>query len=444
MSRDNKVFDKKVDRLIMDKSKATEKYRNYILNKLMQMFEYENLPDSIPPDIFDQFLFENGNLWWEYVKGEHYVFTGGKGGVPDVYNRPTTYTFANPALALSKTSTIGVDGVMIRNDTYQEGLLPLIDKFAMLLTETTISMHSNIINSRDINAISAGDDRSYKGATEYLRLIKNGETGVIAESQLLDGVRRHPTSENSNMNQLREQYQFLESKLYAELGINSQHNMKRQYISDEENLSGEDLLLPLIDNMLLCRERGLDEVNEMYDLNVQVKLRGTWELKFEELATAIERAEEGYIEEDGYGEEQESTETVESITEEPSEEIREEPAEEPTEEPTEEEPTEEDPTEEDPIEEGTDEEGTTEEESTEEEPAEEEQVDEEPVDEETVDEEPEVNIEINIANDDSEIIIDDEEQVDDEEPVEEEQEEEEQEEEEEEIEEEEREDDVDE
>ena len=416
MSRNNKVFDKKVESHILDKSRATIKYRNYILNKLIQMFEYENLPESIPHEIFDQFLFENGNLWWEYVKGEHYVFTGGKGGVPDVYNRPTTYTFANPALSLSKTSTIGVDGVMIKNDTYQEGLLPLIDKFAMLLTEVTISMRSNIINSRDINAISAGDDRSYKGASEYLRLIQNGETGVIAESQLLDGVRRHPTSENTHMNQLREQYQFLESKLYVELGINSQHNMKRQYISDEENLAGEDLLLPLIDNMLMCREEGLKEVNEMYDLNVQVKLRGTWELKFEELTTAIERAEEGYIEGEEYGEEQESTETVEDITEEQTEEIREDE--------NEEEPTEEGTTEEETDEEETDEEETYEEEATEEETTEEgtaEETTEEDIEtgevEGVEDDESGVNIEINIANEDSEIITNDEEVDDSEEDL---------------------------
>ena len=38
----------------------------------------------------------------------------------------------------------------------------------------------------------------------------------------------------------------------------------------------EDALLPLIDQMLECREKFCEEVNELYGLNISVELNSSW------------------------------------------------------------------------------------------------------------------------------------------------------------------------
>lgn len=289
----NKWFDKIKDLNIKNKKTALINFIDNMLNKTQQIFEYKNLPDSIPEDILERMLQTNGNVFFHEVRGTLYVFTGGLGGVPDVYYYPTIYTIANPALQYSTSARIGIDGVLMKNDSAMQGLLPLLHKYGVLLTEMDISINNTIINTRDYNAFAAGDDRTKLSAEEYQRKIEAGETAVIAENQLLDGIRRLPSQSTSGtLRDLRETYQYLKSLLYSDLGLKTAFNMKSQYVSDEENIINDDTLLPLIDNMLECRQTAIEDVNKMYGLDIQVKLRGTWELQQEEVNRAIEVLED--------------------------------------------------------------------------------------------------------------------------------------------------------
>lgn len=293
MSR-NKLFERYKDWHIKDKHRALRNFVDILLNKTVQIFEYRNLPETIPEKILEEMLQTNGNVFFTKVNGEYYVFTGGLGGEPDVYYRPTLYTIANPALNLSKSYTIGKDGVLIRNDWRMRGLLPLIHKYGVLLVESDISINNAIIATRDYNAFSALTDNARASAEEYQRKIEAGDSYVIGEKSLIESIKRHPTNPNNNtMRDLKEMYQYIKAMLYSDLGMKTAYNFKSQYVSDQENVINDDTLLPLIDNMLDMRQEALAEINEMYGLDIQVKLKGTWELQQEEVEQAISALEEG-------------------------------------------------------------------------------------------------------------------------------------------------------
>lgn len=262
-----------------DKTSCVNSHISYMLNRTQSMFEYDGLPDTIPKRILELFLQTNGHVCFYKHDGDLYVFTGSMGGKPDVYYMPTEYIIANPGLELSVSAKIGKDCVVIPNDSLYLGLLPVCERYATMLTENELSMNIASINSRIVSLISAGDDRTAKSAEKYLQDIADGKQGVIGENSFLDGVKSQVYGNTANSNaitNLIEHEQYIKASWFNELGLNANYNMKREAINSGESQLNDDMLLPLVDNMLECRKNGLEKVNKMFDTNITVRLASSW------------------------------------------------------------------------------------------------------------------------------------------------------------------------
>lgn len=275
-----------------DKTTCARQHIAYMLNRTQSMFRWDGLPDSIPERVLELFLQTNGNVCFYEYDGKLYVFTGGMGGEPDVYYMPTIYTIANPALRLSKSLLIGVDCVVMPNDSLYLGLLPLFSRYATGMTENELSMKIAIVNSRIIDLISASDDRTRASAEKFLADIEEGKQGIIAENAFLDGVRAQPyaTTANSNaLTNLIETEQYLKASWFNELGLNANYNMKRESLNTSESQMNNDALLPLVDDMLKCRRLAASKVNEMFGTEISVSLASSWEDNEQEIELEHER-----------------------------------------------------------------------------------------------------------------------------------------------------------
>ena len=80
--------------------------------------------------------------------------------------------------------------------------------------------------------------------------------------------------------------------------------MKREAINSNESQLNEDMLQPLIDNMLREREEGVERVNKMFGTNIKVHFNSAWEqneieeeLALQEMETVTYQAEEAPAEE---------------------------------------------------------------------------------------------------------------------------------------------------
>lgn len=263
-----------------DKPKCINQHISYMLNRTQSMFHWENLPETIPERSLELFLQINGNVCFYEHDGKLYVFTGGMGGEPDVYFMPTIYTIANPALKLSVNAKIGIDCVVMPNDSLYIGLIPMFTRYASAMTENELSLRVAIINSRILDLISASDDRTKASAEKYLSDIVDGKLGIIAENQFLNGIRSQPygaTGNNTTLTNIIETEQYLKASWFNELGLNANYNMKRESLNTSESQMNNDALLPLIDNMLSCRKLAVEKVNEMFGLNISVSLASSWE-----------------------------------------------------------------------------------------------------------------------------------------------------------------------
>ena len=122
------------------KAANTAQLTNYMLAKTLSMFEWENLHETIPAKELGRLLQVNGFAFITEVEGKLYAFTGGLGGVGDVYDNPTEITISNPALKFNKTLNLKEDGVLICNDDLKIGLIPIFQKHNSLLVENDINM----------------------------------------------------------------------------------------------------------------------------------------------------------------------------------------------------------------------------------------------------------------------------------------------------------------
>lgn len=259
-----------------DKGYMLQSYIRYYLARLQSMFEYKGLPDTIPQKWLEHYLLCNGNALIVKVNDELYAAVGGHGGEPDEYYVPTKYVVANPYL-IDKTFTIGDDSVLVYNDTYAQGVLPLLQKYCGQLVENDISMNIADILARASINISAKDDKTKASAEVYLKRLRAGELGVMSEQAFIDGLNiREFKDVASSLIPLIEYHQYVKASLFNELGLNSNYNMKRESINSNESQLNDDMLHPLIDNMLKERREGVERINKMFGTNIEVNFAGAW------------------------------------------------------------------------------------------------------------------------------------------------------------------------
>ena len=284
----------------IDKSAALDSYVFQYLNRLQSMFKYTGLPDTIPAKWLEHYLLVNGSCIFCMDGEDLIVTTGGWGGMPDRYYIPTEYIVSNPYVKEStrKTYTIDEDCVLIRNDAYAVGIMPLLMRYATQLVENDVTMNIADILARATLTITALSGRDRESVEQWLRRIRRGELAAIGELPAMIGnqdrnVNIQPfQSTASTLTDLIEYHQYLKAGLFNELGLNSNYNMKRESINSNESQLNDDMLHPFIDEMLKERREALEKVNEMFGTNISVDFDSAWKDNEIENAAAIDTIED--------------------------------------------------------------------------------------------------------------------------------------------------------
>lgn len=264
-----------------DKSKVINDYCQYMLDRTQSMFRYENLPDTIPAKFLELYAQYYGVVC--IAKGNDdnlYAFYGGWGGKPDTYYQPTQFIVANPYQELNKTFTVGEDCVLLFNDSMYMGLKPMFEKYATQLVENDLTMVITDWNARIQTLLSADDDRTRESAEKFIRDIIDGKLGVVSGNAFMESLKAIGNNTNTNANQLTnliEYHQYLKAGWFNDLGLNSNWNCKRESINSNEAQLNDDMLLPLIDDMLKCRKEAVDKINSMFGTNITVEFNSAWE-----------------------------------------------------------------------------------------------------------------------------------------------------------------------
>jgi hypothetical protein len=263
----------------MNKKKIQENYTSLMLNRMLGIFKYDGLPDTIPQYQLEMQLLVNGYSFIYEYEGQLYAFSGTLAGDKNIYGEYTEFIINNPYIHLNRTVNIS-DGVLVKNDYKIHGLLDTVEQYSVLATECDISFLSLAQTSRIQNIITAGDRATVESARQYYKMIEDGVNNVIMDNAMLESIHIHNVSSNNNIiNNIVSLKQYIKSEMYNTIGLNSNYNMKKERMINSEVESNSDNLYPLIDSMLKCRENGVDKINEKYGLNITIQFDGVWDYR---------------------------------------------------------------------------------------------------------------------------------------------------------------------
>ena len=263
---------------VMDKKGSEWNYTAYMLNRTQQIFEWKNLPETIPQRSLELLLQVNGYAGIAKAPdGNLYALWGGLGGKPDVYYMPTILTVANPALNWSANLKIHEECEIIPNDALYLGMIPMYRRYSQLLAENDVTFLVNDVLARMKEIITAPDDRTKTAADLYIKDIIDGKLASIGDNAFLDGIQHHSGNGNQRVIDFVEYAQYLKASWFNELGINANYNMKREKLNDGEVNMTNNALLPLVDNMLQSRKTACEKINAMFGTDIDVEFAGMWE-----------------------------------------------------------------------------------------------------------------------------------------------------------------------
>lgn len=252
---------------------------NGILNKTLTMFYYNNLPDTLPIEEIEKVLQLNGTGFITMIDEKLVILKGSYNYEKvDIYNRPYEINCYLPDKRKYQTFKIA-DGVVIKNDYLERGLLPIFKKWGYLINESEVTLIVANRFKRMVKTFIANDDPTAESVKAYLNKIADGEISLIVGNILYDSIKVDGETNSNTLHELIEYDNYIKSELYKEIGLYSNDNMKKERLVTSEIETGLNSIYPLVDNMLNCRKQAINKINEKYNTNITVEFTSSWEYR---------------------------------------------------------------------------------------------------------------------------------------------------------------------
>lgn len=244
---------------------------NQLLEYMMKLFSYKNVPDTIPAHEIDLYLFLYGHCG--IVKGTK---TGNIIAVVPQLSDPTDYldifkkfTWATPIE--SGQCYIDKNGILIDNTMLHNSSYPLIHTTAARLAHIDVTMICTLVNARDTVAIKAISSKFAHDAESYQRQKYNGSPSFIVDRgfSTID-FEDCKTDRSFNVRELADTSQQILSEFYENIGINKTVNKRERLITAEAD-NNKQLLKLNIMNMFESRKEGIRKVNAMFGTDITVE-----------------------------------------------------------------------------------------------------------------------------------------------------------------------------
>lgn len=256
------------------------------------MFVWDNLPETVNQRYLETLLLLSGKAAFTKIDDKFYVVNGNWGGEPNCYYQPTLWTMANPILGSKqlrirqKDGTEDVEGLdailignsdvdLLRDNCKIGGLYGLIYQTAGLLADNISSLNVAQINGRVAVLYTADSEAEAYTGEKVLQDIYAGKPYRILEQNVLEKIGVSPiaaTGQSNTLMTLIEAHQYILAQFFNEIGVGGNWNMKRERINTAETELMTDSLDINIQSMLKCREEAVEKINQLYGLNVSVKL----------------------------------------------------------------------------------------------------------------------------------------------------------------------------
>lgn len=263
-------------------------YFSMLWNTLLEMFTWENLPDTIPKRFLESILHSTGQVFIAKINEKLVASVGTLSGKVDAYGLGTD------VIAVCPTGEArGIRNVDIAYGINNDSASPddLIYWISHLLGETDKSIKTNVIYSRFLKIPKLRNDKDKNAFHDIYKKLINGEPEVFISNNVLDyefetGTETFELTDVNKIDKLPYLTQFFEDALkrfYNFYGQPMQNQNKRaQSISDEiHGMDSVSFILP--SQMLKCRQALADNINSIFGTDISVHFSELWELEYSAL-----------------------------------------------------------------------------------------------------------------------------------------------------------------
>lgn len=255
------------------KSSTTyNEFYKIVLNELfeicLKIFEWKNLPDTIPQHEIEFRLFLYGKCAFLKDDGKYIVATCNENGVTEYYDMFKYLTYNTPTKSGERVQNRNT--VLIKNNALKNPFMPYLHKTASMIAHIDVSIVNLCVDMRENTIITAINQNSAKSAKDYRQKIYNGELETIVNkgfSQL--EIVKTDSASGGKLNELINTRENIYSAFLEKLGIKRSQAKKERMITDE--ITQNDNYLNLnIENMFECRKKAVEKINEIFGLNISV------------------------------------------------------------------------------------------------------------------------------------------------------------------------------
>ncbi|WP_294242426.1 hypothetical protein [Pseudobutyrivibrio sp.] len=278
-------------------------YKGYfmeLLSKTIRMFEFKGLPETVNDRYLKTSLILTGNvaLWKPKsvinnklaTSGEWYAVKGTLGAEPTAYYIPSQYVISNPILGSENIAVTderitvfywnSLDEVFSAQPDCGGGLYFLIDRTARILAEIYRSTITALKNSRVVNIFSAATNNEKETLNQLLSKMRNCEDVFTALQDFKSKVDVNPVLQEVSIKDILQEFveleQFYLAQFYHAIGVNSNYNLKRAQINNEEIMTNAYILIVSLADVLPTLQRCCDEFNSKTGLSISVDYSEEW------------------------------------------------------------------------------------------------------------------------------------------------------------------------
>lgn len=247
-------------------------YFNRLFELAINMFKWENLPDTVDERFLELALCEKGYCLYfnDEIMG-NLALTCMIGGELDVYRIPTRrIAFAVNGYQAERTNK---DSVLIYNNYLHTPTMRTISLYAERLTAIERAIDLNV-NAQKTPIALLTDEKQKRTIEEIYRKYEGNAPVIIGAKNLdLDSVKALTTGAPYVADKLNILKRQIWNEALTFFGIENANTEKRErLVSDEitSNLGGVQAQRYV---MLNAREQAADKINRMFGTNISVKFR---------------------------------------------------------------------------------------------------------------------------------------------------------------------------
>lgn len=262
-------------------------YQRKLYRMLLELFEWENLPDEIPADYIEKHLIFSGSVVFFYDDRFGHVALVGSGIGYNIYDQPVTaHLHTRKENFRDRTLINEVDlfepeefdknkcGVLIQNMFDGQGMMGIVDFYANRLALIQAAFDVNVAWSGAGPIFKASNKEIANNIRSWAKRILSGEPYTVVDNALTTDLGQNIAEQvpvTFVADKLHDAFNEVYNDFKEAVGLKSPGADKAERLLVDEVNMNQDSTQTTLDMMLSHRQKACDLINAVFGLSVKVK-----------------------------------------------------------------------------------------------------------------------------------------------------------------------------